>query len=74
MAGKRRDGCGLLSYVEEQDTKDGAAPVDAIVNAADQDVQPLEDGVRVYVQRSPDLRRAAGEAERDRQTLGHAGV
>ncbi len=53
--GKRATDADFFPYVEEQDTKDGAAPVDAIANAPDQDVQPLDDGVRVYVQRSPDL-------------------
>ena len=53
--GTRAKDADFFPYVEPQRTKDGAAPVDAIANAPDQDVEPLEDGVRVYVQRSPDL-------------------
>jgi len=53
--GTRTKDADFFPYVEAQSTKDGAEPVDTIANAPDQDVEPLDDGVRVYVQRSPDL-------------------
>jgi thiol:disulfide interchange protein DsbD len=54
--GKRATDADFFPYVDAPSAKDlkDSAPVDAIVNAAVQGVEPLDDGVRIYVQRSPD--------------------
>jgi len=53
--GTRAKDADFFPYVEAQSAKDGAEPVGVIANAPDQGVEPLKDGVRVYVQRSPEL-------------------
>ncbi len=51
---KRAEDADFFPYVDAPSAND-PAPIDAIANAPDQDVEALDDGVRVYAQRSPDL-------------------
>ena len=65
---EREDGRGVLSLSDkDHDTN-------LIVNAADQDIEPLPDGVRLCVKRSPDLTALPTDAARAAEALGHGGV
>ena len=52
--GKRETNAEFYPYPSEA-AADEAPPPDAIVNAAEQKIEPQRDGVRLIVQRSPDL-------------------
>ncbi len=52
--GQRAADADFFPDTDTPSTSD-APPMNVIANAPDQDVEPLKNGVRVYVQRSPDL-------------------
>jgi len=51
--GKRESNAEFYPYPTEAAANE-ALPSDAIVNAAEQKIEPLRDGVRLFIQRSPD--------------------
>lgn len=52
--GTRQKDADFFPYPDSAATDD-AAPARAIANAPEQKVEPLQDGLRIYVQRSPEL-------------------